>query len=63
METRVVSRLERPDSIRGRKIIGVTTRTDGFGNVEAVEIRLDDDRVVAIDPEVEGDRLLLSVIR
>lgn len=48
--------------ITGRKIRRARTQVDHGGNVESLELVLDDGQVFCIDPEVHGDRLVLSIV-
>lgn len=64
-EARVVSRVERArelaSRIVGRKVTGIRARIDD-GNIESMVIVFDDGTELAVDPEVNGDRIMVYVI-
>ena len=48
--------------IQGRTIRRARPKYDATGNIEALELQLDDGQVLCIDPEVSRDRLYVSVV-
>ena len=64
-EARVVSRVERARDLAerfvGRKVTGVRAKVDD-SNVESLLLLFDDGGMLAVDPEVNGDRIMVYVI-
>ena len=49
--------------VYGRTITNAEVRTDHAGNVIALELKLDDGQQLAVDPEVNGDRIMVTLAR
>lgn len=48
--------------VHGRRITKARAQTDYNGNVVALVLKFDDGQELAIDPEVNGDRIMVTLI-
>lgn len=48
--------------VHGRRINKARAKYDEQGNIEALELLLDDGQILCIDPEVSHDRIYVSMV-